>query len=129
MFSSFLTSSTDFLSAWICMTDSAHSIMESPLGTLTRSCLRRPTLNSPGSSRRTVVDGRERSMVASRLFWSQTMALWRHKGQRSGPREKSEPRTAAQSKTPSRLDREQCERWFVTAVTAENRHQFQDERV
>jgi len=71
----FLTSSTDFLSACSCMTDSAHSIMASPRGTLTLSCLSRPTRNSPGSSRRTVVEGRDRSMVASRRFWSHTMAL------------------------------------------------------
>lgn len=69
------TSSTDFLSAWMCMTLSAHSIMLSPRGTLTRSCLRRPTRNSPGSSRLTVVDGRVRSMVASLRFWSHTIAL------------------------------------------------------
>lgn len=72
------TSSTDFLSAWMCMTLSAHSIMVSPRGTLTRSCLRRPTRNSPGSSRLTVVDGRVRSMVASLRFWSHTIALCTH---------------------------------------------------
>ncbi|KAG7259339.1 hypothetical protein CRUP_000677 [Coryphaenoides rupestris] len=66
---------TDFLSAWTCMTLSAHSIMASPRGTLTRSCFRRPTRNSAGSSRRAVAGGRERSMVASRRFCSHTMAL------------------------------------------------------
>lgn len=69
------TSSTDFRSACICMTFSAHSISDSPRGTFTLSCLRRPTRNSPGSSRLTLLVVLVLSTVASRRFCSHTIAL------------------------------------------------------
>lgn len=70
-----VTSRTDFRSACICMTFSAHSIRDSPRGTFTLSCLSRPTLNSPGSSRLTLLVVLVRSTVASRRFCSHTIAL------------------------------------------------------
>lgn len=69
------TSRTDFRSACICMTFSAHSISDSPRGTFTLSCLRRPTLNSPGSSLLTLLVVLVRSTVASRRFCNHTIAL------------------------------------------------------
>ena len=68
------TSSTDFLSAWKCITWEAHSRMPSFLGMVTRSCFNLPTLYSWASS--LLGDGpRALSSVASRLFCNHTIAL------------------------------------------------------